>query len=309
MSERWLYAWGLGGVSFGAASLLVPVYLVQLGASPVDLGLLAASAAGVGAPGAVLFGRFADRSEHRRTLVLATLAVVTATLGLLPLVGSVRGVIVVNAALWFVVAAVAPVLTMLVADDAPEAVWSERIARLNAYQGYGWAGGLVLGTVWAPADSCWEPSGRRRTRPRRAGARRLTPVSLRRPRHYRRLVASLRYRSDDRVTTDGSSAELSSDSSAPVSESGGQDAELPAPASLRAVAVLWPRWAPCTAPSAFVSAGGDVGLFASGAHSGAVYFTSTCELLPASSIAASVNGCELQTSRTVTPSRSPFPPT
>ncbi len=37
---------------------------------------------------------------------------------------------------------------MLVVDDAPESAWSERIGLLNKYQGYGWAGGLVLGTVW-----------------------------------------------------------------------------------------------------------------------------------------------------------------
>jgi MFS family permease len=50
--------------------------------------------------------------------------------------------------LWLVVASVGPVVTMLVVDDAPESAWSERIGLLNKYQGYGWAGGLVLGTVW-----------------------------------------------------------------------------------------------------------------------------------------------------------------
>ena len=74
MTERWLYAWGLGSVAFGGASLLVPLYIVQLGATPVQLGLLAATAALIGAPGAILFGRLANRVEHRRTLVLVTLA-------------------------------------------------------------------------------------------------------------------------------------------------------------------------------------------------------------------------------------------
>lgn len=148
MSARWLYAWGLGSVSFGGASLLVPLYLVQLGASPVDLGVLAATAAVIGAPGAILFGRLANQVTRRRPLVLATLAVVSGTLAAVPLLTSVTAVIVVNAVLWLVVASVAPVLTMLVVDDAPESVWAERIGLLNKYQGYGWAGGLVLGMVW-----------------------------------------------------------------------------------------------------------------------------------------------------------------
>jgi MFS family permease len=148
MTDRWLYAWALGAVSFGGASLLVPLYIVELGASPVDLGLLASTAALIGAPGAIVFGRLANRVAHRRALVLGTLATVGLALAAVPLLRSVPAVIVANAVLWLVVAAVAPVLTMLVVDDAPEARWSERIGQLNKYQGYGWAGGLVLGTVW-----------------------------------------------------------------------------------------------------------------------------------------------------------------
>ena len=148
MRERWLYAWGLGSVAFGGASLLVPLYIVQLGATPVQLGILAATAAIIGAPGAIVFGKLANRVHRRRTLVLLTLTGVTATLAVIPLVSSITAVIVANAALWFVVAAVGPVVTMLVVDDAPEMAWSERIGLLNKYQGYGWAGGLVLGAVW-----------------------------------------------------------------------------------------------------------------------------------------------------------------
>lgn len=148
MTERWLYSWGLGSVAFGGASLLVPLYIVQLGATPVQLGLLAATAALIGAPGAIVFGRLANRISQRRPLVLVTLAGVAATLAVIPTLNDITSVIVANAALWLVAGSISPVLTMLVVDDAPESAWSERIGRLNKFQGYGWAGGLVLGTVW-----------------------------------------------------------------------------------------------------------------------------------------------------------------
>jgi MFS family permease len=148
MAQRWLYWWALGSISFGGASLLVPLYIVQLGATPVQLGLLAASAALIGAPGAILFGRLANRVSSRRPLVLVTLTTVGVALAVIPLVSDITTVIVANAILWLVVASVSPVLTMVVVDDAPESAWSERIGLLNKYQGYGWAGGLVLGTVW-----------------------------------------------------------------------------------------------------------------------------------------------------------------
>jgi MFS family permease len=148
MTDRWLHSWALGSAAFGGASLLVPLYVVQLGGSSVDLGVLAATAAVVGAPGAILFGRLADRVGHRRPLVIATLATVAVALAAIPATRSVAAVVVANAVLWLVVASVAPVLTMLVTGDAPESRWGECIGRLNTYQGYGWAGGLVLGTGW-----------------------------------------------------------------------------------------------------------------------------------------------------------------
>ncbi|PCR89739.1 MFS transporter [Natrinema ejinorense] len=148
MTDRWLVAWGLGSVAFGGASLLVPLYIVLLGASPVQLGVLAATAAIVGAPGAIAFGRLANRVDSRRPLVLVTLIGVSASLVVIPLLSSITAVIVANAVLWLFVSSVGPVLTMLVVDDAPESRWSERIGLVNKYQGYGWAGGLVLGTVW-----------------------------------------------------------------------------------------------------------------------------------------------------------------
>lgn len=148
MSRGWLTAWGLGAVAFGGASLIVPLYVVELGGEAFTLGVLAAAAAFVGVPGALAFGRIADRTGKRRVLVLVALAVVATTLALVPLTGSVTVVILANAAVWFAFAAAMPVLTLLAVADASTDAWSERIAQLNLYQGVGWAIGLALGAVW-----------------------------------------------------------------------------------------------------------------------------------------------------------------
>lgn len=148
MADRWLYAWAVGSLAFGGASLLIPLYVVQLGGTAVDLGVLFATSAMIGAPGAIVFGRLADRITARRPLVLVTLAVVSAALVVLPVLDSITAVIVATAGLWLVVAAIAPVLTMLVVDEAPSDAWANRIGQLNKFQGYGWAGGLVLGAIW-----------------------------------------------------------------------------------------------------------------------------------------------------------------
>nr|WP_277814719.1 MFS transporter [Halomicroarcula limicola] len=147
-SDRWLYAWAVGSVALGAASLLVPLYFVTIGGSTLLLGVLAGVAAAAGAPGAIIFGRIADRTGKRRSLVLLALALAAGATALVSLSERQWLVIAGNALLWFAAGAVAPVLTLLVTVGSPERDWPKRFATLNRYQGWGWAGGLVLGLAW-----------------------------------------------------------------------------------------------------------------------------------------------------------------
>ena len=144
MSDRWLQGWAVGYAAVGAASLLVPLYALALAGGPALVGLLSATAAFAGVPGALLWGRLATRVERRRPFVLVALGAATLVLAALPFVESRWLLVGVNAALWFVVSAAAPVLNLIVVDGAPAEEWADRIGRLNAYQGYGW----VAGTGW-----------------------------------------------------------------------------------------------------------------------------------------------------------------
>lgn len=147
MGDRWLPGWGLGSVAFGGASLLVPLYVVELGGDAFALGVLFASASFVGVPGALLVGGLADRTGKRRVFVLWALVLTAAMMFAIPVLESILLVTVANALLWFGFAAATPVLTLLVVAGAPEARWGQLIARLNKYQGIGWTLGLALGVL------------------------------------------------------------------------------------------------------------------------------------------------------------------
>lgn len=145
MTRRWLPAWGLVAVAFGGGSLIVPLYVVELGGDAFVLGLLFATGSFVGVPGALVFGLLADRTGKRRAFVLGAMALTVATMATIPLLRLIPLVVAANALLWLGFAAATPVLTLLVVDGEPESVWSDRIASLNKYQGIGWAAGLALG--------------------------------------------------------------------------------------------------------------------------------------------------------------------
>ncbi|MFC7070976.1 MFS transporter [Halobaculum lipolyticum] len=147
-NRRWLVAWGLGYAAVGGASVLVPLYAIALDASLAFVGLIAATAALVGVPGAVAWAALAARTDRRRPFVLVALGATAGVLALVPFADAPAAVLVLNAALWFVVSAAVPVLNLVVVEGAPVDEWDGRIASLNAWQGYGWVAGLVLGTAW-----------------------------------------------------------------------------------------------------------------------------------------------------------------
>jgi len=147
MTERWLPSWGLASVALGGASLIVPLYVVELGGTAADLGFLFATGSFVGVPGALVFGNLADRTGKRRVFVVGAMVVTVATMVAIPLLDSIPLVVVANALLWLGFAAAIPVLTLLAVAGEPEDRWSTLIARLNKYQGVGWALGLALGFV------------------------------------------------------------------------------------------------------------------------------------------------------------------
>jgi len=151
--DRWLPAWGLAAVAYGGASLVVPLYLVELGGDAFELGVLFATGSFVGVPAALAFGALADRTGRRRAFVLAAVAVAAATTAAIPLTDSRLLVVVANAVLWFGFAAALPVLTLLVVAGAPADRWTELVARLNTYQGVGWAMGLAVGVAVTVAAS------------------------------------------------------------------------------------------------------------------------------------------------------------
>jgi MFS family permease len=149
--DAWLYGWAAGYAAVGSASLLVPLYVIDLGADAFLVSLVAATAAFAGVPGAVIWGRLVTTTKRRRPFVLVALGSAATVLFSMPFYDSPWAVLVANAVLWFVVAAAAPVLNLIVVEGHDPKAWPTRFGLLNSYQGYGWLAGLLVGAAWTGA--------------------------------------------------------------------------------------------------------------------------------------------------------------
>ena len=132
-TDAWLYGWALGYAAVGAASLLVPLYAVDFGAGALVVSLIAATAALAGVPGAILWGKLVARTQRRRPFVIVALGLTTGVFLSLPFLASPWTVLAANAALWFVIAAAAPVLNVIVVERYEPSAWSRRFGLLNHY--------------------------------------------------------------------------------------------------------------------------------------------------------------------------------
>ncbi len=148
MVRRWLLPWAIGSVAFGGASLVVPLYVVEIGGGAFALGILAAAAAVAGVPGALVVGRGADQGAGGQRTVRVCLSLAAVSLLAMAFVDALAPVVVINGLIWFAYGAAMPAMTVLAIRGVPDHEWSEHIGTLNQFQGIGWALGLGFGLVW-----------------------------------------------------------------------------------------------------------------------------------------------------------------
>lgn len=148
MGERWLWGYFLANMAGGVASLLIPLYAYHLGGTAGDVGAIASLSSLAGVLGAAIWGKVADRTKFRKPFVILGFGGFGGLYVFLPAIGSVGGLIWLNALATFGWMAQAPVASLLVIERLPRADWERSLGRFNRYSGFGWMAGLALGAVW-----------------------------------------------------------------------------------------------------------------------------------------------------------------
>jgi len=129
-------------------STMVPLYILSLGGSVVDVALITTLYNFVLIPSSIFWGRMTDRLARRRFFFVVTCTGCTVIFALMFLIPDLRALAVLYAALGFVVGANSASTNLLVMETSEKKSWISSFSRLNLVANVGSIIGLAVGFVW-----------------------------------------------------------------------------------------------------------------------------------------------------------------
>jgi len=148
----WVYSVFPVALATGPLSTLIQLYLIELNGvtlGTIYSGLAIAIFNGVSIPAAIFWGFSTDRLHSRRGLIAASYAVMAVVLVSFYFDRSTVGTIATYSVFSFVSVASATPLNLLIMETEEKGKWAGAFAKLSMMSSVGYAGGLVLSTLWS----------------------------------------------------------------------------------------------------------------------------------------------------------------
>ncbi len=146
--SRWFYSYLPQGMAGGATSPLIPLFVVALGGSLADVGIIAAATSIASVPAFVLWGWLSDRMKRRKVFLLLGFVGTAVSFFAMALGFDLSQFYLANLLIGFLGAASAPVGAVLVMETTEREQWPNRLAFMSQLTGVGWIVGLSVGVIW-----------------------------------------------------------------------------------------------------------------------------------------------------------------
>jgi MFS family permease len=130
---------------------MVPLYILSLGGSVVDVALITTLYNAVLIPSSIFWGRMTDRLARRRVFFVITCAGCTVIFALMFLLPMLSALTVLYSALGFVIGANSASTNLLVMETSEKRNWISSFSRLNLIANVGSIIGLAIGFAWTSA--------------------------------------------------------------------------------------------------------------------------------------------------------------
>ena len=149
--------WRLGfffhEMAFGLLSVFLPLYVIAMGGSLVDIGIMSAVALFLVIPASFFWGYICDKTRRYKRYILISFLALTVFLYVLTLTTSVALVIIIYAAMSILHVAHEPPKNVLIAELYSREEWDKTFARYEGFTEVGWLIGLVLGFLMSTYES------------------------------------------------------------------------------------------------------------------------------------------------------------
>lgn len=143
--------WRLGfffhEMAFGLLSVFLPLYVITIGGSLFDIGIMSASALFLAIPFSFFWGYMCDKTRRYKRYILLSFATLTVILYLFAFTTSIGLLIMLYAVMWIFHVAHESPKNVLIAELYPREEWEKAFASYEVFAKTGWLSGLVLGFI------------------------------------------------------------------------------------------------------------------------------------------------------------------
>ncbi len=148
--ERQSWYWSLlpFNAAIGGFNTFLPLYIISLEGSVIDVGLAASAFNFALIPGSLFWGRLADATPSRRAPLSYACVALSLLFGLTYLTKAVVVLILLNALFGFVSGAFSPTSQLLLMETFPKSQWSKMFARISGISFVGLVVGVFPGIIW-----------------------------------------------------------------------------------------------------------------------------------------------------------------
>jgi MFS family permease len=132
-------------MAFGLLSVFLPLYVIAMGGSLIDIGIMSAAALFLVIPASFFWGYICDKTRRYKRYILISFLASTVFLYLFTLTTSVGLLIILYAVMSILHVAHEPPKNVLIAELYSREEWDKTFARYEGFTEVGWLIGLLLG--------------------------------------------------------------------------------------------------------------------------------------------------------------------
>jgi len=146
--EKWLWVFVPINAAMGGFGTLLPLYIISLGGTVVDVGNVASAYSLALIPSSILWGLAVDRKSERKPFLTYSYLGITALLFAGFFINEIGGLLLLYVCYAAVTTAASPAVSLLLIESTPKKTLSITYARYSALTLIGTAAGAIPGAFW-----------------------------------------------------------------------------------------------------------------------------------------------------------------